>query len=156
MERKVFRSRVSVLLMAIILGIMLRPLISLIRSGNILHPAFYIIAGILVFVVLLCSGFRYEITDSHLRVSTWGTCSIRYPLSQIACVERSYNPLSSPAASLKRLEIRFMKGKKNWPFALISPAKEQEFLNTLKKINPNILIRVSDKKGWWRIWDWDI
>jgi hypothetical protein len=39
---------------------------------------------------------------------------------------------------------------------LISPVREQEFLEALKTVNPSIQITVSDKKGVWRFWDWDI
>ena len=157
MERKVFRSRVSVLLVIILLLIFLPAFMLIIRfSGNIFtDPAFYIITGSIALLVFIFSGVRYEITDEQLRLSTWGTCKWNCPLSQIVSVERSYNPLSSPSASLKRLCIRFKKGFGDFPYCLISPAREQEFLEILKKHNPDIYIRVENKKGWWRIWDWD-
>jgi len=152
MERKVFRSRISVAIVIIITVPILIPLIPMIREGNIFNPAFYTMIGVIAFVVLLFCGIRYELTDSHFKVKMWG----EVPLSEIVSVERSYNILSSPAASLKRLKIRFQKGYKFFSFILISPVCEQEFLETLKKLNPDIYIRVPDKKGWWRIWDWDI
>ena len=151
MESKVFRSRVSVLLMVIIFVPLFLPVLPVILSGNIFNSTFYTVAGIFVFIVLLAIfGMRCKITEQTLKV---GMTS--FPLSQIVSVERSYNLLSSPAASLKRLSIRFKKGAK-YPWILISPAREQEFLETLKKYNPEIYIRVENKKGWWRIWDWDI
>jgi hypothetical protein len=70
-------------------------------------------------------------------------------------VERSYNPLSSPAGSLKRLSIRLVEGAR-YPYWLISPVREQEFIETLKSIDPSIYIHVTVKKGIWRFWDWDI
>lgn len=76
-------------------------------------------------------------------------------IKDIESVERSYNPLSSPAASLKRLSIR-LGGKSKYPFMLISPVREKEFLEELKAINPDIDVSVPDKKGSWRIQDWDI
>ena len=154
MEKKVFRSRISVLLMVFILSIMSFPLITMVCSGNIFNPAFYIVAGVIALLVFIFSGIRYVITEKELQFNTWGTCKVSFPLSKIVSVERSYNPISAPAASLKRLSVRFKKGY--YPFALISPVREQEFLETLKERNPDIYIRVDDKKGWWRIWDWDI
>ena len=154
MERKVFRSRISVLLIIILLPILL-PLVMMALSGNIFNTAFYILVGTMLFIVSLFSGLRYEIANEKLIYSLWGMGKFNCPLSQIVSVERSYNPLSSPAASLKRLRIGFAKGYK-LPYALISPAREQEFLDALKKANPDVYIRVDDKKGWWRIWDWDI
>ena len=158
MERKIFRSRISILLIGIILLLCLPGLIPMIRSGNIFNPGFYIIAGVFVFVVLLFCGMRYELTENHLIFKMWSATNIKIPLSVIVSVERSYNPLASGAASLKRLCIRFKKGYK-FPYTLVSPVREKEFLETLKKHNPDIYIRVSEKKGWhriYRIWDWDI
>jgi len=158
MEKKVFRSRISVLLLGFFLVIFSPILIPMIRSGNIFNPAFYILAGSLVFVILLFCGMRNELTETHLIFRMWSFTSVKIPLSVIVSVERSYNPLSSGAASLKRLCIRFKKGYK-FPYALISPVREKEFLEMLKKHNPDIYIRVNDKKGWhriYRIWDWDI
>ena len=150
MEKKVFRSRISVLMMGFILACFSPILIPMIRSGNIFNPGFYI----LVFVILLFCGIRYEITEKHLILKMW-FFNTKVPLSEIISVERSYNPLASGAASLKRLCVRFKKGYK-YPYTLISPAREKEFLDALKQVNPDIYIRVPDKKGWWRIWDWDI
>ncbi|MDR1202039.1 MAG: hypothetical protein LBL58_10490 [Tannerellaceae bacterium] len=53
---------------------------------------------------------------------------------------------------LKRLRIDFVN-KSSW---LISPVQEQKFIEELKAINPDIYINVSNKKGIWRIQDWDI
>jgi len=162
MEKKVFRSRISVLMMVFILSILSIPLITVIRSGNIFNSEFYTIVGVLfgvlLFIVLLMYGFRYEITNKYIQLSTWGTCKNNRPLSEIVSVERSYNILSSPAASLKRLRIKFKKENKFSiiSYWLISPVREHEFLETLKKYNPDIHINVSNEKGWWRIWDWDI
>ena len=155
MEKKVFRSRISVLMLGFILLCFLPGLIPTIRSGNIFNPGFYTLAGCFVFIILLFCGMRYELTEKHLIFKMWGATNFKIPLSVIVSVERSYNPLSSPAGSLKRLKISMKKGYK-FPYALVSPVREQEFLETLKKYNPDIYIRLTNKKGWWRIWDWDI
>ncbi|MDR0364732.1 MAG: PH domain-containing protein [Bacteroidales bacterium] len=47
-------------------------------------------------------------------------------------------------------------GKAKFPYMLISPVKEQEFIEELKAVNPDIYVRVPDKKGIWRVHDWDI
>ena len=156
MKRKVFRSRISVLMVIFILLILSPLLIRTIRSGNIFNIDFYILVGLFLFFVFIFSGIRYVITDKQFLMNTWETCKWSWPLSKIASIERSYFALSSPAASLKRLKIRFKKGYGDFPFVMISPVREQEFLDTLKNINPDIYIRVENKKGWWRIWDWDI
>ena len=154
MEKKVFRSRISVLLMGFILAIFILVSIPMFHHG--IHTGLYILGGTLLFMILLFSGMRYIISENKLYGKIcWVIPSGSVKITDMVSVERSYNLLSSPAASLKRLRIGFKKGYK-WPYMLISPVREQEFLEALKKVNPDIYIRVPDKKGWWRIWDWDI
>ena len=153
MEKKVFRSRISVLLVIILLAVLLPVAISIIRLGNIFNPGFYIFLGVMVFLVLIFTGMRYVISGNRLYLKMWFIPNGSKHISDIVSVERSYNLLSSPAASLKRLAIRSKTGGIPW---LISPVREKEFFEALKVVNPDIYIRVDDKKGWWRIWDWDI
>ena len=153
MEKKVFRSRISVLLTGIVLAAFIFALTQTFQQMR--YEKFFIGVGIFVFCVFIFSGIRYVITDEKLLFKIWwipnGSCSI----SQIIYIKRSYNPLSSPAASLKRLRVGIKKGYR-WPsYYLISPVREQEFLETLQRINSEIYICVSDKKGWWHFWDWD-
>ena len=158
MEREVYKSRISVLYIPII-GVCFFPVLI---SGNYAFLAiFTIIGGI---IALLCffvfRSMYYEITDREIRCFYLGSTFCRIPVSMIASIERSYNPYNALATSLKRLRLRFKKGYKwNYPswycLPLISPVSEQEFLETLKAINPDIQINVIDKKGWWRFWDWD-
>ena len=72
-------------------------------------------------------------------------------IMEIYSVKRSYNPLSSPASSLKRLKLSLNKD-----FALISPAKEEKFINELSNRNPDIKVFVPKKNELIRVWDWDI
>ena len=161
-----FRSRVSALYI-IIFGALLY--LGWIVSG---------LTGLIIFgIVIIFCGFtffsiHYVLTDREIQVyHSWGLFGKPFGkiyISAIVSVERSYNPLNAPAASLKRLLFHFKKGYK-WhhflpvsenPLAMImypsiSPVREQELLEILKTINPNIQINVNDKKGWWRFWNWD-
>jgi hypothetical protein len=108
--------------------------------------------GIPVFILF---GMRYIISGDRLYFKMWCIPNGSIKISDILLVERSYNPLSSPAASLKRLCIRMEEGAK-YPYWLISPVREQEFIKELKSIDPLIHVHVPVKKGIWRFWDWDI
>jgi hypothetical protein len=119
-------------------------------------PPFYILVGIITFIVLSFAHSHfwmcYEIANDNLRISIWGTCFTSCQISQIVSVKRSYHPCTPQVAgSFKKLKII----KTGFPY-LISPVREQEFLDALKEINPNSSICVSNTKGWWRFWDWDI
>ncbi|MBR7715765.1 PH domain-containing protein [Acinetobacter nosocomialis] len=56
-------------------------------------------------------------------------------IDDIIQIEPTYNPLSSPALSLDRLKISYMKNGRVAK-AMISPKDKEGFLNTLRK-NPN-------------------
>ena len=148
-NKKTFRSRISVLVIIFILAIFVPISIPMIKYMII--PGLLIMGISFLFIVFIFGAMRYHISMGNLYISSVGNVRILDILS----IKRSYNPLGAPASSLKRLRIDFRKGTK-YPYLLISPVREQEFIETLKAINPDIEVNVSDKKGIWRIWDWDI
>lgn len=79
------------------------------------------------FVLSLLYGISYVIDEDELLVGA-GPFRQRIPLASIDSVRPSRNPLSSPAASLDRLSIRWNDDRKR---VLISPADKTEFMNTL-------------------------
>jgi predicted ABC-type sugar transport system permease subunit len=148
--KKVFRSRISGLLVVIIL-VALIPLyvrIYLYKTYQELYES----GGVTLLVIFLFSGIRYIISGGKLHLKIWFIPNGSRNITDIVSVKRSYNVLSSPAASLKRLSIHFNTGL----FWLISPVKEQAFVEALKAINPDMDVRVPEKTGNRRIWDWDI
>jgi len=161
-SEKVFRSRISVLL----LGLMLVPFIAMPiiamttpTNRNEIIPVLLIvlIVGVtLAFAVVLICRTLYAIEGNKLHVNVWMIPFASIEISDIVSVERSYNPLSSPASSLKRLRLGLRK-KGMFPYVLVSPVREEEFIEALKAVNPDIEVRVPPSaKGWWRIQDWDI
>lgn len=74
----------------------------------------------------------YTITETHLIVRSAFIVS-RIPLADIKRVKPTRNPLSSPALSLNRLEIRTKKGLG----PLISPQRQDEFLQLLRERCPH-------------------
>ena len=149
-NKKVFRSRISVLLCLFILMIFIPLLMLILRSRSIF--GIFTMIGVFVFLLFIFTGIRYIISENKIQIKLWFITFGSVNIKEISKIKRSYNPLSSPAVSLKRLSLyRFGK-----IYALISPDNEQKFLEELKAINPYIDIDVSDEKGLWRIWDWDI
>jgi hypothetical protein len=157
MKKKVFRSRISILLMLFILAVILLPLRSM--TPHIDVTRLTVLFSCLLFGMALLTTIRYEIEDSTLRIKLFGFVSGgKIDLRSVCLLKRSYNPLSSPAAALKRLAVYrngTVTGKKVL-FALISPADEDEFIKTLKNLNPAMEVILNDKTAWWRLWDWDI
>jgi len=181
MKRKVFRSRISVWIIIpflYIFVILVTRLIKAYQDGMISENVF--IFGVLGATVMIFSfflflffGLRYSISGTVLYLKTWFISIGTVKIDDIISVERSYfttpYPMASflyfvaPSASLKFLYIHYdvshRNNRSNWykpDFWLISPVREQEFIEELKAINPNIYINVPIKKGVWRFWEWDI
>lgn len=151
-RREVFRSRYSVVLVIIMVGSLLMLVRGMIRTGEIemLIPLI-----IFALVIGLLAGINYVIEDDKLVFRMWSFENGRLDIRSIVRIERTWFPLASNAGSLKRLYGKTKKGSKI-PVFLISPHNEQRFLEKLKQINPEMEIKVEDKKGFWRFWDWDI
>ena len=154
MNKKIFRSRISILLILLVIGILFVPAF---RSGGWL-PLVILSLLILAFGVGLFSSIRYVINGHVLTLRTLGFEIGYLDIRSICLIKRTYNPLSSPAASLKRLAVYRKDRRTGKPTlcTLISPVREEEFCAALKAVNPMIDIKISNHKGWWRIWDWDI
>jgi len=161
MKNGKYRSRVSALFIPF-WGILFIPFLHFVWPYSFIGLA--LILSIIIFFVFACRSTYYVVTDREiLCYYLWGIYGkpfVRISISDITSIERSHNPWNGLALSLKRLRLRFNRGYKwnpPWPcLPLLSPVCEQEFLETLKSINPNIQINVNDKKGWWRFGDWDI
>ena len=152
-QKKVFRSRISVLLVGFILAIFIPSTIPMIK--HMIISGLLIMGGTFLIIVFLFGGMRYIISGDTLYLKIWNIPSGSVRISSIISIKRSYNPLSSPASSLKRLRLDLRRREK-YPFMLISPVREAEFIEELKAINPDIMVNVPPKKGIWRIQDWDI
>ena len=150
-SREVFRSRVSVLLVAFILAIFV-PII-----GSVRHeiPGLIALGVTFLFILFIFTGMRYVVAEGKLWIKLWFIPCGSIDIARIRSVRRSYNPLSSPAASLKRLSLSFSSGG-HWHDALISPVREREFIEALKAAGLDIQVNITEKKGLWRVWDWDI
>ncbi|HYK74828.1 MAG TPA: PH domain-containing protein [Pseudoneobacillus sp.] len=78
----------------------------------------------------------YYILDDHNLVIKYGPFKNTIPLNSIKSVKKTMNPISSPALSLKRLEIAYGQ----YDFVLISPKDRDEFMRILTKKCPHVKI----------------
>ncbi len=97
------------------------------------------VVGILIapalFVVWTWMATDYTLTSSELLVRS-GPFRWRVPLGEIQEIQPTRNPLSSPALSLDRLEVRHGHG-----VLLISPADKDGFLRSLIARTPHLELR---------------
>lgn len=94
---------------------------------------------ILVFINYTFFSIRYCIDEQnflHIKNGIFGTTKI--PVNAIYKIEKTWNPLSSPAPSIfGRMEIYWKK----YNYIIISPKDFNDFKNELLKINPNITVK---------------
>jgi hypothetical protein len=118
----------------------------------------YILGGIFVFIIFFYSGIHYIIVEGKLLFKIWNITSLSLDIEDIVSVERSYNLFdtkTNTTASFKKLRLELVKRTK-FSSVLVSPVREKEFIKELKAVNSGIDINVTDRKGIWRIWDWDV
>ena len=151
-KRTVFRSRISVLIVGFILILFTYSFVMVFKENQ--YQEMYILGVAFIFIAFILSGIRYIILGDKLHTKIWMIPIRSVKISQIVSVKRSYNPITSFAASLKRLKID-LKGSK-YQFLLISPVKELKFIEKLQEINSKINVQAPDKEGLWRVQDWDI
>lgn len=131
-----FRSRISIILVLLITGV------TGIGTYNAWSQGKYI--AILVLVVVLFAfigtilGIHYTIDEDKLIVKDLFIIKETYELKKLKSITRTYNPVSSPAASLKRIKLDFGCGHP----LIISPANQDVFIEEILRINPNVQVEI--------------
>ena len=128
----VYRSKIDRWLVVLVVTLGAVPTIALMGAA-IYEPrllearwVFLILAATVGYVLWTFLSTHYELDDRELVVRS-GLFRWRVPLDSIESVRPSRNPLSSPALSLDRLEVRYGAGK----WLLISPRERDRFLADL-------------------------
>jgi hypothetical protein len=132
-----FRSKVDAWLGALLLAACGSMLWSAWRLFVADDPGLWISLPLLVagalFVLWVLATTAYVIGDEHLDVRS-GPFRWRIPLREITSIQRTRNPLSSPALSLDRLAISYGRGGS----CMISPADQAAFLEVLRSRGVNV------------------
>lgn len=98
---------------------------------------------IFAFIAYILFSIKYKIEGETLTVHNAFFIKTKIEIQTIRKINETNNPLSSPAASMDRLEIFY--GNK-FDSIIISPIQREDFLNELKKINPAIEITLKPQK----------
>ncbi|MBQ7823750.1 MAG: PH domain-containing protein [Bacteroidaceae bacterium] len=77
---------------------------------------------------------EYVVADGVLYIKCWIMPVKKISVTKIKTIKETHNPLSSYALSLDRLKIEYEK-----TFTLVSPDNKQDFVNELRKYNPDII-----------------
>lgn len=124
---KVYRSRISLILVAFILLACYGPMSFM--PGDGIVPYFVAVTIIAGCLMLCFYGIKYVIDGDVLKVySFWGIHQ-DIKISAITKIEKSRCMLSSPAASLDRLAVYYNKHD----VVYISPRNQEDFLEEIQK-----------------------
>ncbi len=144
--RKKYWSRTSLLIIVVIFGLfgaMAYRVIGEFIENSVSTLGIIIMPTTFMIVCLFCFTINYEITATKLVIRLWFIEGGSIDLKEISAVRRSFNPISSPASSLKRLEISYGKVAS----AIISPRREKEFIEVLKERCPKARIEIVEKRS---------
>ncbi len=102
-----------------------------------------IILATISFICHVFLSIKYLIEKENLTIECGFFINQNINISTIQKISETYNPLSSPAGSIDRLEIKF----NTFDSVLISPKDKKAFINTLLLVNPTIEVQFRrDKK----------
>ncbi|WP_159799604.1 PH domain-containing protein [Flavobacterium sp. MK4S-17] len=132
-----YRSKIDWWLLLIVFIPMGWPVIEGIITGDLTLTLIFIVANALL--VWMFASTYYTINGNMLIIRCGFFGRQKIAIGDITCVKTTSNPLSAPALSLKRLEIKYGR---NYDYALVSPVRKDEFVEHLLKINPDIQVTI--------------
>jgi hypothetical protein len=97
------------------------------QEMNPLFIIFHFALAVLIYFFVV--RIKYTLDDQHLRIYMGPFLYRSIEIQSIRKMEKSNNPLSSPAASLRRIAIHYNK----WGYVLISPRDRESFIEEVWK-----------------------
>ena len=137
MEKVVYKSKVDAWLVIVVVAavaVVLLPLFSGFSWAYLLAASGVLVCLVPVFALLF--SIRYIVEGDKLTVSCGILGSSAYDIMSVRSIRSTRTFLSSPAASLDRIELRFSV-RRMQPL-IISPEDKTGFIARLKSINPAI------------------
>ncbi|PID27178.1 MAG: hypothetical protein CR982_06915 [Candidatus Cloacimonadota bacterium] len=134
---KQFSAKVSYTLLGFVFLVFYTRLIYTLIKGEInkgVIAIFIFLTLIFAFILHLFFKTRYTIEGNILKIKS-GIISYKpININEIKEISKTNNIISSPAPSFDRIEIKYGK----FDEIIISPKDKLDFVNEIKKINPNI------------------
>jgi hypothetical protein len=139
--KKIYNSKIGlelVIPLVLIFGIALA--LTIIEKTNVIGIAILLPVILFVFHMFLTTNYTIESDDLIIKCGFLSNKTI--DIKTIKKITETNNPLSSPATSLDRLEINYGKFDK----ILISPKNKTEFIDDIKRLNPNVEVKFRKKQ----------
>ena len=139
--KKIFKSKIGlelVIPLVLVFGTVLAVTISQEPSWI----GIVILLSVILFVIYMFMTTEYKIENDELTIKCGFLYNKIIDIKTIKKIKETNNPLSSPATSLDRLEINYGK----FDSIIISPKLKSEFINDIKRLNPNVEIKYKKKQ----------
>lgn len=107
-------------------------------------PGFIVIACVAIFTSYIFLTTYYQIDGKTLKIRCGMFFNVKVDIDTIKRLSETNNPLSSPATSLDRLELKYLKNGKI-DTVMISPKDKSGFIKMLTELNPAIELRLKPK-----------
>lgn len=114
---------------------------SVIMIYNKIWIGLAVVLTVVGFIGYIFSTTHYIIADKNLIIKNGFMVTKSISIDTIRKISETNNPLSSPANSLDRLEIKYSSKDA----ILISPKNKDKFINQLIEINPKIELKIKNK-----------
>lgn len=108
-------------------------------------PGLMVIAGVAIFVTYIFLTTYYQIDGKSVKIRCGLFFNLKIDIDAIRRISETNNPLSSPATSIDRLEIKYQKDRKI-DTVMISPKDKTGFIKMITELNPAIEVRLNSKK----------
>lgn len=139
---RTFKSKIGIGLSISIAVILIGTTIPMLLGDEIVWLGIGINLVVGFFIFYTFTNTVYIINGNVLHIKCGFLYNKKIDISMIKRIEESRSPLSSPAASMDRLEIIYNK----FDSILISPKKKKKFIEEILKINPDVIVRYRKKK----------
>lgn len=130
-DRLLFSSKIDLWLLVLLLALPAGCFVAVVQLWDQLSGALWWVLAILAVAAIvplwLLVSTRYSMSENELFVRC-GPFKWTVPIAEITKIERTRNPLSSPALSLDRLRIDYGPGRS----IMISPEPRKAFLQQLE------------------------
>ncbi|HMN05438.1 MAG TPA: PH domain-containing protein [Flavobacteriales bacterium] len=135
-RKRVFRSKVGMELV-VPMAAVFTSVVAMLWRLRPMWPWLLILLPAVIFSAYTMLAITYTIDGRVLIVRSGFLYKRRIAIDDIRLIKRTGNPLSAPAASLDRLEIRHgLSG------TLVSPARKDEFIAAILDINPKVEVQL--------------
>ncbi len=140
MNKIVFKSKIG-LELTIPLILLFGSVIYLAANDGQLLTIMLILMPVLLFIIYLFTSTEYIIEGQTLEIKSGFVFRKKVDVKNIIKIKETNNPISSPAASLDRLNLSLRNGDS----VIISPKLKIDFIKSLLEINPDLEVNLKKR-----------